>query len=98
MRSRHAGGARPGALGPRQDGAVRLSRIRGGEHERLRLVALARPQLAQALHGSAERELRTAEPLYEVAPPAGAERLERSQLAVDGGVAAGDPLGADGVA
>src|SRR5206468_1729451 len=47
---------------------------------------------------SAERKLRTAEPLHEVAAPAGAERLERAQLAVHRAVAAGDSLGADGVA
>ena len=58
----------------------------------------ARPQLAQPLDGSAERELRASEPLDEVAAAAEPERLERSQLAVDGSVAAGDPLCADAVA
>ncbi len=64
----------------------------------LGLVALARPQLAQPLDRAAERELRAAEALDEVAAPADAERLERPQLAVDRAVAAGDPLGAHAVA
>ena len=79
-------------------GAVRLRRVGGGEHERLRLVVLPRPQLPQPLDSSAERELRAAEPFDEVAAPARAERLERPQLAVDRAVAAGNPLGPDGVA
>ena len=88
--------ARP--LRPRQDGSVRLRRIGGGEHERLVLVVLARPQLPQALDRAAERELGAAETLDEVAAPAKTERLERLQLAVDRAVAALDPLSADAVA
>ena len=45
-----------------------------------------------------ERELRAAEALDEVAAPAGADRLEILQLAVDGAVAARDALGAHAVA
>jgi signal transduction histidine kinase len=86
------------ALRPRQRRAVRLRRIGGGEHERLRLAAFARPQLAQPLHRPAERELGAAEALDEVAAPARPERLERTQLLVDGAVAAGDALAADAVA
>ena len=88
--------ARP--LRPRQDGSVRLRRIGGGEHERLVLVVLARPQLPEALDRAAERELGAAETLDEVAAPAETERLERLQLAVDRAVAALDPLSADTVA
>src|SRR5207302_8709384 len=50
------------------------------------------------LDGAAQRKLRTAQALDEVAAPAGAERLERAQLAVHRAVAARDTLGADGVA
>src|SRR5207244_622510 len=78
--------------------AVGLRRVGGGEHERLRLVVLPRSQLPQPLDGSAEGELRSTQPLHEVAAPAGAERLERAQLAVHGAVAAWNPLGPDGVA
>ena len=80
VRAGDARRARAGALRPRQRGAVRLRRIGGGEHERLRLVALARPQLAQPLDGAAERELRAAEPLDEVAAPARA-RASRARAA-----------------
>src|SRR6185312_5763390 len=45
-----------------------------------------------------ERELRAAEPLDEVAAPAGPDVLERLELAVDRAVAAGDPLRPDAVA
>ena len=93
MRAGDPRGAAAGALRPRQRGAVRLRRVGRGEHERLRLLPVARPQLAQPLDRAAERELRAAEALDEVAAPAEAERLERAQLAVDGAVAAGDPLG-----
>ena len=98
VRTGDARRARARALRPRQRGPVRLRRVGGGEHERLRLVAVPRPQLAQPLDRAAERELRAAEPLDEVAAPARAERLERAQLGVDGAVAAGDPLAADAVA
>ena len=97
MRAGDARRARAGALRPRQRGAVGLRRVGGGEHERVGVVpALA--QLAQPLDRAAERELRAAEPLDEVAAPAEAERLERAQLGVDRAVAAGDALGADAVA
>ena len=62
------------------------------------VVARRVTQLAQPLDRAGQRELRAAEPLDEVAAAAGADRLERAQLAVDGAVAAGDPLGADAVA
>ena len=55
-------------------------------------------ELTEALDGTRERELRTAEPLDEVAAPADAERLERLQLRVDGAVPAADPLAANAVA
>ena len=82
----------------RQRGAVRLGRVGRREHERLGLLPVLRPQLAQPLDGAAERELRAAEPLDEVAAAAEAERLQRPQLAVDRAVAAGNPFGADAVA
>src|SRR5207302_535398 len=72
--------------------------IRRGEDERLRLVALARPELAQPLDRSAESELGAAESFDEVAATARSERLERLQLAVHRAVAAGDSLRADGIA
>src|SRR5439155_14848748 len=81
----------------RQRGAVGLRRIGGREHERLGLLpALA--QLADALDRAAERELRAAEPLDEVAAATEPEGLERPKLGVDGPVAAGDALGAHAVA
>jgi hypothetical protein len=88
--------ARP--LRPREHRAVRLRRVGGGEDERLLLLVLARPELAQPLDRAAERELRAAEPLDEVAAAAKPQGLERLQLAVDGAVAAGDSLAADTVA
>ncbi len=94
----HAGGATRRPLRPGESGAVRLSRVGGREHERLRLFALARPQLAQPLDRTAERELGAAETLDEVAAAAEPERLERPQLRVDGAVAAGDALGPNAVA
>ena len=98
VRPGHPGCSGSGPLRPRQRGAVGLGRVGGREHERLRLLAVLRPQLAQALDRAAERELRAAEAFDEVAAPAEAERLQRAQLAVDRAVAAGDPLGADAVA
>src|SRR6266508_5964402 len=98
VRACNARGARAGALRPRQCRAVRLRRIRGGQHERLRLVSLARTQLAQALDRAGRRKLRAAEALDEVAATADAQRLEIAQLAVHGAVAAGDSLAADAVA
>src|SRR3954470_19021394 len=92
-----ASGARTRSLRPRQRRSVRLRGIGRGEHERLGVVAFARAQLAQPLDRAAERELRAAEPLDEVAAAAGTERLERPQLAVDRAVAAGDPLAANAV-
>jgi hypothetical protein len=77
--------------------AVGLRRIGGGEHERVGSSPRG-AQLAQPLDRSAERELRAAQALDEVAAAAEPERLERLQLAVDGAVAAGDALGADAVA
>ena len=88
--------ARP--LRPREHRAVGLRRIGGGQDERLLLLVLARPELAQPLDRAAERELRAAEPLDEVAAAAEPQRLERLQLAVDGAVAAGDPFAAHTVA
>src|SRR6185503_15468917 len=55
-------------------------------------------QLAEPLDRAGQRELRAAESLDEVAAPAGADGLERPELAVDGPVAAGDPLRTDPVA
>ena len=49
-------------------------------HERLRLFALARPELAQPLDRTAERELGAAEAFHEVPATAEPERLERPQL------------------
>src|SRR6266545_4976059 len=98
VRACNARGARAGALRPRQCRAVRLRRIRGGQHERLRFVSLARTQLAQALDRAGRRKLRAAEALDEVAAAADAQRLEVAQLAVHSAVAAGDSLAADAVA
>ena len=97
-RRRRAPRARPARFGHGQHRAVRLRRVGGGQDERLLLLVLARPELAQPLDRAAERELRAAEPLDEVAAAAEPERLERLQLAVDGAVAAGDSLAADAVA
>src|SRR5437868_15164670 len=98
MRTGDASGACARALRPRERGTIRLRRIRRRQHQRLRLVAVARTQLAQPLHRTAERKLRTPESLDEVAAPAGAERLERTQLAVHRAVAARDYLASDAVA
>src|SRR5918996_1658380 len=90
----HAGGPRSRALRPGEGCAVRLRGIGGGEHER---ALLLRP-LAEALHRAGEGELGAAEPLDEIAAPADPERLHPAELAVHGGVAARDSLGADAVA
>ena len=74
-------GARACALRPRQRAAVGLRRVGRSEHERV-AVLLPVAELAQPLDGAAERELRTAEALDEVAAPAEPERLERAQLRV----------------
>ena len=95
MRARNSGGARTGAPGPRQRGAVGLSRIGRREHERV--VVGAGPELAQALDSAGERELGSAEAFDEVAPATGADRLEGAQLAVDGPVATRDALTANAV-
>ena len=84
VRTGDPGRRAPAALRPRQRRSVGLRGIGGGEHERVRLVALARTQFAQPLDRAAERELRAPEALDEVAAAAEAERLERLQLAVDG--------------
>ena len=88
----------PARFGHGKRRAVGLRRVGRGKDERFGLLALARAQLPQPFHCAAERELRAAEPLDEVAASADAERLERLQLAVHRAVAAGDPLGADAVA
>ena len=98
VRARNARRTRSGPPRPRQRRPVRLCRIRRREDQRLRLLVLTRTQLPQPLDGAGQRELRAAEAFDEVAAPAGAERLERAQLAVDGTVAARDPLAADAVA
>src|SRR5262245_59138969 len=85
-------------LRPGQRGAVRLCRIGRCEHERVRLLAFLRTELSKPLDRAAERELRPAEALDEVAAPREAERLERLQLSVDRAVAADDPLAAHAVA
>ena len=86
--------ARPGALRPRKRGSVGLRGIGSGEHQRQGLGGM----LAQALDGSGESELRSAQSLDEVPPPAEAQRLEVPQLPVHGRVAAGHALAADAVA
>src|SRR5204863_464716 len=88
-----AGLPRRAALGlrPLERGAVGLRGIRGGEHERRCLVVVA--LRAQPLHGARERELRAAEPFDEVAAACGADRLQRRQLVVQRGEAAGNALG-----
>src|SRR5204863_8479026 len=77
--------------------AVGLRGIRRREHLRFRLLAVLRPELPEALNRPAERELRAAEALDEVAAPTEAERLERLELSVDGAVPALDALAADAV-
>ena len=64
---------------------------------RARLRAAPREARAAARRPR-EGELRSAEPLDEVAAPADAERLERLQLRVHGSVPAADPLAANAVA
>src|SRR5207253_5330962 len=98
LSARDARGPRTRALRPRQHRAVRLRRIGCRQHERLRLVTVLRAELAQPLDRTAERELRAAETLDEVAAPARPERLERPQLRTHRAVAAGDPLAAHAVA
>ena len=99
VRARDARGA---ARRPASATAARRRTAAPGRRPRARAAPASspslRPQLAQPLDRAAERELRAAEPLDEVAAPAEAERLERLQLAVDRAVAAGDALGADAVA
>src|SRR5438067_599057 len=93
-RARGARRAYPRATRPRQRRAVRLRGVGGREH--LHLVGPF-AQLAEPLDRAAERELRAAETLDEVAAPAEPERLERAQLRVHRAVAARDALGADAV-
>src|SRR5439155_25386762 len=83
---------------PRQRGSVRLCGVGGSQHERLGFLSLAGTELAQALDRAAERELRSAQALDEVAAPGEPERLERPQLGVDGAVAPREPLRTDAVA
>src|SRR6266545_1757019 len=92
-----AGRAAPSKLGPRQPGAVGLRRVGRSDHERLGLLALLGPKLAEPLDGAAERELRAAETFDEVATPAETEGLERLQLSVDRAIAAGDPFSTNAV-
>ena len=98
VRARDARRARAGALRPR---AAPRRTAAPDRRRRARAApgsSSGLAQLAQPLDGAAERELRAAEALDEVAAAAEAERLERAQLGVDGAVAAGDALGADAVA
>src|SRR6266511_2434106 len=97
LRAGHPRGAGSRPLRPRQRGAVGLRRVGRREHERFGLLVLSRSQFAQPLDRSRKRELRAAETLDEVAAAAHAERLQRTQLAVDGAVAAGNSLAADTV-
>ena len=60
--------------------------------------ALLRRLLAEPLDRAGERELRAAQAFDEVSAAADAERLQLAQLAVDGRVAARDPLGPHAVA
>src|SRR5262245_61934420 len=97
VRARDARGACTGAPRPRKRGAVRLGRVGRREHQRLGVLpALA--QLAEALDRASERELGTAEPFDEVATATQTERLERTELRVDGAVTARNPLRPDAVA
>ena len=84
-----------GPRGPRQRRAVRLSRIGGGQHDRLGLAARL-AQVAQPLDGARQRELGAAEALHEVAAAGGPGQLERRQLAVQGAEPAADRLGPHG--
>src|SRR5207248_38563 len=68
--ARNTRGPRTRTLRPRQHRAVRLRRIGCRQHERLRLVTVLRAELTQPLDRAAERELRAAEALDEVASPA----------------------------
>jgi hypothetical protein len=54
--------------------------------------------LTEALDGSGQSELRSTQSLDEVAPAAGAQRLEAPQLTVHGRVPTGHALAADAVA
>ena len=96
MSAGNAGRPRTGPAWPRKGRAVGLGGVCGGEHERV--VFGVGAELAEPFDRAGERELGAAEPLDEVATPAGADRLERAQLAVDGAVAAGDALAAHTVA
>src|SRR5438094_6785133 len=91
-RARDPRGPRARTLGPRKRCAVRLRRVGRGKYQRLRLLAVSLTELAQPFDGAAERELRPAETLDEVAAATKPERLERPQLAVDGAVPAWDAL------
>ena len=95
--SRDSGSSPSRRLRPGKRSAVGLRRVGRCDHEGLVLLALLRAELPKPLDRAAERELRPAEPLDEVAPPAEPERLERLQLPVDGAVAARNTLGADAV-
>ena len=99
--------ARPGrrrrARPARRRASATAARRRTAAPDRRRRARAARDrpraaQLAQALDRARQRELGAAEPLDEVAAPAGADRLEILQLRVDGAVAARDPLAAHAVA
>jgi hypothetical protein len=91
----HTRRARRGALRPWQHAAVRLSWIGGGQDERRPVVEVA--ELAEPFDSTGEGELSAAEPFDEIAAAAGADRLERLELAVHGAVSARDPLGANAV-
>src|ERR671930_1310264 len=93
----NSGGSGARALRPGQRGSVRLGGIGCREDKWLRFIIISLAELSQSLDRAAERELRAAEALDEVASPAEAERLERAQLTVDGAVAARDAFGADGL-
>src|SRR5439155_9543832 len=88
--ARDSGCPRTVALRPGQGGAVGLGGVGRGQDQRLRRLAVPQTELAQPFDGAAERELRPAETLDEVAAAAQPERLERPQLAVDGAVPARD--------
>src|SRR5439155_7496057 len=77
-------------------GPVRLRRVGRREHDGIRLLT-ALAQLPEPLDRTAERELRAAEALDEVAAAAQPQRLERAQVRVDRAVASGDALRAHAV-
>jgi hypothetical protein len=89
-----------GASRPRNRGAVWLRRIGCGEHERVAiwLTHVGGSQLAQALDGARDRELRSSEALDEVSAPAHPERLEHTELGVDGPISTTDALATHSVA